>query len=84
MIWWLIGLGGAFWAYQNGLGAWVGACPPGYTAGSDMFPVCRNTLLNNAWPAGQTPTGPALPAGQEYAWNNSTWVAVNTYPPRWP
>jgi hypothetical protein len=35
----------AFVAYKKGLGAWVGVCPSGYTAGSDMFPTCFNDLV---------------------------------------
>ena len=42
----LLSLAGAaaYWAYRNGVGAWVGICPPGYTLGSDMFPVCTNDM----------------------------------------
>lgn len=88
-MWPVLILGGLFWAYKNGWGAWFGICPPGYTPGQDMFPTCRNsmevagdTLPVQVFKANPPPVQ-ALPFPMVWGWNGSKWVQVSGSP-RWP
>jgi hypothetical protein len=87
MIWWILGLGGAFWAYQNGWGAFLGACPPGYVVQQDMFPSCVNSMFvaGEGLPAATLNTKPSTQPTfpMEWGWNGSTWVQV-PLAPVWP
>lgn len=87
MIWWILGGLGAFWLYQNGYGALVGTCPPGYQVQQDMFPSCVNSMFvaGELLPAAQLNTKPATQPAfpMEWGWNGSAWVQV-PLSPVWP
>lgn len=70
----------AVYGFMNGWGATFGICPPGFTAGGGE---CLNTFVSNTPATGVAMPTAVLPAGMQYMWNGSVWVAA--YPtPVWP
>jgi len=82
---WLLAIGAGYWAYRNGLGAWVGVCPPGYQVVQDMFPACRNSMIYAGYSqhAKNPPPAQQLAFPLEWGWDGTRWVAVSNYP-KWP
>ena len=85
---------GVYWAYRNGWGSWFKLCPPGYVAGSDMFPVCLDQRVIDydggkcglvAPPAVDPHTGLVPPGSvKQYGCEGGKPVVVASRYPTWP
>lgn len=76
---WVLGLvaGGfaLYWAYQNGMLGYFGACPTGWTAESGS---CVNTTSLQLPPSGGSPPTTPLAAGMSWGWDGNEWTQVPT------